>query len=178
LPLFEIDEGFFARVKLEGDESRQRRQERARDRQTREDGRRAIPPEVAPQPVPGTPSAGPGEDAILGEPQLSDSSEEAAAGAGETSEILDSEAPEDAHDALEMESEAAGEDQKGEGPAISESGERSRRRRRRRRGRRGRGRPAQASPASVAPSEEPGPAGGEVPASPAPEREAGNGEAH
>jgi hypothetical protein len=178
VPLFEIDETFFARVKLEADESRLRRQERARDRQTREVGRGAISPEGAPQPVPVTPSAAPGEDAIVGDPQLSNSAEEAAAGAGETSEMLDSEAPEDAPGALEMESEAAREDQKGEGPAISESGERSRRRRRRRRGRRGRGRSAQASPASVTPSEEPGSAGGEVPASPAPEREAGNGEAH
>jgi hypothetical protein len=175
--LFEIDEAFFTRIKLEADEARRRREERTRDRQ-REPGRRGIPAEGAAKPAAAAPTTDP--ESFSSEPPLIDSSEDA-----QTAEAEDSETEgEAAEGAPEAEPVAPGEEARA-GPVTGDAAERSRRRRRRRRGRRGRGRPGQASGTPAPPAESSAAAAVESPpVSPAessptpPDRDAGNGEAH
>jgi hypothetical protein len=143
LEVFEVDDGFFAAVRLEAEEARRRRDERLRERQVRDD-RRPEPPESPGSMAPRVVSGSPTEIAVTHGAEVTDPAQVESGGSS-----ADELEQDDLSLAEEENEESAAASAPAELPPAGPAIERKRRRKRRR-GRRGR-RPAEA-PVAAAPS--------------------------
>ena len=138
--LFEVDEKFFATARVDAEESRRRRQERLRDRQSREPARKAEGGQEIPEPGKLEVVSSRAEPSVPSEP----SSTELSGSSTEPSEAeIEAEGEE-----VESDQDAAEGGGEPEVAAVAQPGDRKRRRRRRR-GRRGRGRSPEAGGAKL-----------------------------